>query len=100
VCFYPVAVQPELKTLPVSKVPLLVHLGSDDVLCKSEAQLEIKAFVEAEVGNRVIVYNGVGHGFARLGRSGEAATAAESAESTTMEFLSRHLSRIVTRTGG
>jgi len=35
VCFYPVAVQPELRTLRVSKVPLLVHLGSDDVLCQS-----------------------------------------------------------------
>jgi carboxymethylenebutenolidase len=91
VCFYPVAVQPELKTLHVSEVPLLVHLGSDDALCKSEAQLEIKAFVEPKKANRVIIYNGVGHGFARLGRSGDAATAAESAERATMEFLSRHL---------
>ncbi len=93
VCFYPVAVQSELKTLRVSKVPLLVHLGSDDALCQSEAQLEIKAFVEAEKANRVIVYNGVGHGFARLGRSGGAATAAENAESTTREFLRRHLAQ-------
>jgi carboxymethylenebutenolidase len=93
VCFYPVAVQPELKTLRVSKVPLLVHLGSDDALCQSEPQLEIKAFVEAEKANRVIIYNGVGHGFARLGRSGGAATAAENAESTTREFLRRHLAQ-------
>ena len=93
VCFYPVAVQPELKTLRVSKVPLLVHLGSDDALCQSEAQLEIKAFVEAEKANRVIIYNGVGHGFARLGRSGGPATAADNAESTTREFLRRHLAQ-------
>jgi carboxymethylenebutenolidase len=91
VCFYPVAVQPELKTLHVSEVPLLVHLGSDDALCKSEAQLEIKAFVEPIKASRVVIYNGVGHGFARLGRSGEAATAGERAESTTIEFLRRHL---------
>lgn len=93
VCFYPVAIQPQLKTLRVSEVPLLVHLGSDDALCKSEAQLEIKAFVESKKAGRVIIYNGVGHGFARLGRTGDAATAAESAERATVEFLSRHLAR-------
>ena len=93
VCFYPVAVQPQLKTLHVSEVPLLVHLGGDDALCKSEAQLEIKAFVEPKKANRVIIYSGVGHGFARLGRSGEAATAGERAERTTIEFLRRHLAQ-------
>jgi carboxymethylenebutenolidase len=93
VCFYPVAVQPQLKTLRVSDVPLLVHLASDDALCKSEAQLEIKAFVEPKKSGRVIIYHGVGHGFARLGRSGDAATAAESAERATVEFLSRHLAQ-------
>ena len=83
----------QLKTLRVSDVPLLVHLGSDDALCKSEAQLEIKAFVEPIKASRVIIYNGVGHGFARLGRSGEAASAGERAESTTIEFLRRHLAQ-------
>jgi carboxymethylenebutenolidase len=93
VCFYPVAVQPQLKTLRASRVPLLVHLGAEDVLCKPEAQREIKEFVEGANENRVIVHEGVGHGFARLGRVGVAASAGESAESTSVEFLSRHLER-------
>jgi carboxymethylenebutenolidase len=93
VCFYPVAVQPELKKLSVSKIPLLVHLASDDVLCKSEAQSEITAFVQAEASNRVIIYDGVGHGFARMGRTGVAAAAADRAESATVEFLNRHLAQ-------
>jgi carboxymethylenebutenolidase len=93
VCFYPVAIQPELKALRLSHVPLLVHLGAEDALCKPDAQLEIRAFVEPREGNRVLNYSGVGHGFARLGRVGEAATAAESAELASIEFLGRHLSR-------
>lgn len=91
VCFYPVAIQPALKTMHLSKVPLLVHLGAEDVLCTPEAQLEIKSFVEAEKSNRVVTYSAVGHGFARLGRKDLAATAAESAESTSISFLGQHL---------
>jgi carboxymethylenebutenolidase len=93
VSFYPVAVQPELTASVVSNVPLLVHLGSDDALCKADAQLKIKQFVEEKTDNKVIIYDGVGHGFARLGRSGDAATAAERAESTTIAFLKKHLSQ-------
>lgn len=93
VCFYPVAVQPELKALSVSKVPVLVHLASDDALCKSEAQSEITTFVQAEASNGVIIHEGVGHGFARMGRTGMAAAAADRAESATVEFLNRHLAR-------
>ena len=93
VCFYPVAIQPELKTMRTSHVPILVHLAADDVLCKPEAQQQIKGFVEGAKENRAIVHEGVGHGFARLGRAGAAATAGESAESTSIDFLSRHLAR-------
>jgi len=93
VCFYPVAVQPQLKTLPASHVPLLVHLGSEDALCNPDAQQEIKSFVESSQESHVIVYEGVGHGFARLGRAGAAASAADSAESESIEFLKRHLAR-------
>jgi carboxymethylenebutenolidase len=91
VCFYPVAIQPELKASRISHVPMLIHLGAEDVLCKPEAQTEIKAFVEAGEGNRVFTYPGVGHGFARLGRAGAAATAAASAELASIEFLGRYL---------
>jgi carboxymethylenebutenolidase len=94
VCFYPVAIQAELKTLRASHVPILVHLGAEDVLCKPEAQQEIKEFVEGAKDNRVIIYEGVGHGFARLGRVGAAATAGESAELRSIEFLNRRLARI------
>ena len=93
VSFYPVAIQSELKGLEASDVPLLVHLGSDDALCKVEAQLEIKEFVEAKGDNAVVVYAGVGHGFARIGRSGDAAAAAESAERATVMFLKKHISQ-------
>jgi carboxymethylenebutenolidase len=90
-CFYPVAIQAELKNLTVSDVPLLVHLGSDDALCKADSQSEIGKFVESQKANRVVIYPGVGHGFARLGRSGDAAVAAEDAERTTIEFLRANL---------
>jgi carboxymethylenebutenolidase len=93
VCFYPVAIQPELKTMRASHVPILVHLAADDVLCKPEAQQQIKEFVEGAKESRVIIYEGVGHGFARLGRVGAAATAGESAELASIAFLRRHLGR-------
>jgi carboxymethylenebutenolidase len=91
ICFYPVAVQPQLTTMQASPVPLLVHLGAEDALCGPEAQQQIKEFVEGIKGNRVIIHEKVGHGFARWGRTGTAATAAESAELTSIEFLDRHL---------
>jgi carboxymethylenebutenolidase len=91
ICFYPVAVQPQLTTMQASPVPLLVHLGAEDALCGPEAQQQIKEFVEGTKGNRVIIHEKVGHGFARWGRTGTAATAAESAELTSIEFLDRHL---------
>jgi carboxymethylenebutenolidase len=90
-CFYPVAIQPQLESLTMSDVPLLVHLGAEDALCKPEAQSEIKIVVETRKANRVMIYAGVGHGFARQGRSSEAAAAAEKAETATVEFLREHL---------
>lgn len=91
VCFYPVAVQPDLKTLQISGIPLLVHLANDDALCGADTQLEIKSSVESGKANRVETYPGVGHGFARMGRQGNAADAAELAESITIDFLNEHL---------
>lgn len=91
VCFYPVAVQPELKALRNGPVPLLVHLAAEDPLCKPDAQAEIAAFVRAQNESSAEIYEGVGHGFARLGRSGAAASAADIAESKSIEFLRRHL---------
>jgi carboxymethylenebutenolidase len=91
VCFYPVAVQPELNALRTPRIPLLIHLAADDALCGADAQLEIKTFVESGKTNRVETYPGVGHGFARIGRQGSAADAAERAESITIDFLNEHL---------
>ena len=93
VCFYPVAIQPELKALQISGVPLMVHLGAEDTLCKPEAQMAIKAFVETGADNRVLIYAGVGHGFARLGRTEAAAAAADSAELASVAFLREHLTQ-------
>jgi carboxymethylenebutenolidase len=92
VCFYPVAIQPDLIKTPISHVPLLIHLGSEDALCKSDAQSQITNFVTSRPANRVHTHQGMGHGFARIGRTGNADVAASAAESESVAFLKQHLS--------
>ncbi|WP_127114449.1 dienelactone hydrolase family protein [Shimia sediminis] len=90
VCFYPVAISQDLDTSTGPQAPLLIHLGADDHLCPPEAQAAITAHVEQSSGSTVTVHEGVGHAFARLGRTGRAEEAAVSAEAATLDFFQNH----------
>ncbi len=91
VCFYPVAISQDLGNSCGPQTPLLIHLGAEDHLCPPEAQAAITEHVEQSKDGTVKVHAGVGHAFARLGRSGRAEEAAVAAESATLEFFKKHL---------
>jgi carboxymethylenebutenolidase len=92
VAFYPVAVAGDIAVSPAPPVtPLLVHLGEQDALCPPPAQAALQAHLKSAPDATVHIYPEVGHAFARLGRSGAAARAAELAEQRTIEFLKSHL---------
>ncbi|ATF20614.1 dienelactone hydrolase family protein [Phaeobacter gallaeciensis] len=91
VCFYPVAISQDLATSTGPQAPLLIHLGAEDHLCPPEAQAAITEHVQKSDTGTVTVHDGVGHAFARLGRSGRAEEAAVSAEAATLDFFKKHL---------
>jgi len=84
-----------------SRYPLLGILEATLSLCKSDRRhLEIKAFVEAEVGNRCHSFTTAWTRIRTLGalrRRRQRRPKAD--ESTPMEFLSQALSRLGPRTG-
>ena len=86
VAFYPVAIKADLDAGLPQGGPLLVHLGAEDPLCPPPTQAAIRSHVDAP-GRSVVVYDGLGHGFARLGRSGAAEQAAQQAEAASVRFL-------------
>ena len=90
VAFYPVAIKADLDAGLPQGGPLLVHLGAQDPLCPPPAQAAIRAHVGGP-DRSVVVYEGLGHGFARLGRSGAADEAGQRAEAASVRLLHQKL---------
>jgi len=89
--FYPVAIHADLAATAPGNAPLMIHLAGDDALCSPSAQADICAFMAGWDRGAVMTHARLGHGFARIGRTGPAEAAALAAEAATVRFLESQL---------
>lgn len=90
--YYGVGMAQHLEGDALPSTPLLMHLGALDPLNPPETQRQIVESLQRASSARVIVHDGVGHAFARLGGLSYVPSTAEMADRETMQFLKEQLS--------
>ncbi|MDF7775618.1 dienelactone hydrolase family protein [Sphingomonas sp. AOB5] len=90
--YYGVAIDARLDEAVNIRAPLMLHIAGEDHLCPPEVQRVIVDTLRERAPSAVVhIYEGAGHGFARVGSPAYNAEAAELANRRTAEFLAKHL---------
>lgn len=90
--YYGVAIDARLDEAVNIRAPLLLHIAGDDHLCPPPVQRTIVETLRESAPQAVVhVYEGAGHGFARVGSPAYHADAARLANQRTIEFIAKHV---------
>lgn len=91
VSYYGVGIENNFNEIDCIEKPLILHMAAGDQFVPPETQGKIRQELKGEELVTVYTYDGVDHGFARVGYPQYDRAAAELANSRTMEFFGQHL---------
>jgi carboxymethylenebutenolidase len=91
ISYYGVGIQEQLKLLPEVRVPTLLFIAEEDVLCPPPAQQHIKMATAENNFVSIESFPEAGHAFARTGSTSYRQDAAERADNLAIRFLEQYL---------